>query len=402
MDSMKTIFCFPSHTVDVSQKRYSLRAHRPEVAAALDLAYRANPWVRQAVVAQKKGAITASPSQEIIQFHSDWAAVFEHAAGKTERWLVKRNFINNEEGLFFVKFAIAPGWPIWMAAVKDWPLLDTARLEGKAYGAVVRSGMINPLRVVPAERARQEIAKAPEAFNKVAIPDTFLWELPKEAVAPGAPVQDRLIPVEQKMDLLDAWGTLRALSEMSEEEAEPRLRQLFRLNAQAMLLSDLHIGNALLSNDSKQKMVPIDFEPVGGMRDRSHPSIGTDLLSAYWDPRLFGLIGIRKYELSVRERVRLLQPNERAKIKSDEEAQATKAFNSLQEVDEIASKINLAKAEKFARLVQRVANEEVESFSAKYRNQYILRYSARALFMIALWTQWGRISSLWKAPSTTV
>lgn len=399
MDYIKTIFCFPSHTVDVNQRRYSLQAQRPKVAAALESVYQTNSWVQQAVVAQNKSAITATPSQEIRRFQSEWAAVFEHAQGATEGWLVKRNFIANEKNQSIVKFAIAQDWPIWMAAVKDWPTLEAARLNGQQYGVMVPSGMINPLRVIPAERARQEVAKAPEAFDKMAIPDTFLWELPKEALASGAPVQDRLIPVEQKMDLLDVWETLRVLSEMAEEEAEPRLRQLFRLNAQAMLLTDLHIGNVLLSRD-ELKMVPIDFEPVGGMRDRSHPSIGTDRLFSYWDPRLFGLIGIRKYVLSLQERLRLLQPAERAKITSDKEAQATRVFNSLQEMNEIASKIDLSKAQKFAGLVQRVADEEVASFSEKYRKQYIVRYSARALFAIALLTQWGRISSLWKRAAT--
>lgn len=340
MDYLRSIFTTPiGQTVNVDQERYLLRKQRPSVAVALDALSNQDAWVKEAIRTDDGEALTAD--RRAIQ-KSALSIVFRFEAEKS--WLVKRNLLVPAR---FIFGRAIKGLPAYLDSIPKW-----MSWTFKSYLALTPAGdKINPLRVVPAERAREAIAQNPERFNKIAMPETFLWDPPE--VDRTAPIEKRLIPVEEMMEVMNQEESLQALVRMEPTQAEELLRQLFRLNGEAMLLTDLHPGNALLSKDGT-KMVPIDFEPIGGMKDASQEWD----TPRFWDPRLFGLLGIERY------------------------------------VDRVYE--NKGVPQGFKKLVKRVAGEECSRLIWKYRLEYGIRYSVRALLAIALFSQLRRLPSLWK------
>lgn len=286
------------------------------------------------------------------------------------------------------KVCPAPKWPIWMGSYLSWPLHAALRAGGLSYiaGPMEMGRVANPLRVVISERGRAEIARDPGYYTKVVVPEEKLWEVP--GVPADAPLEDRFMPVAEKLDLLDPFDSIIKLADMEEAELESMLEQLFRLN-QSMGVTDLHLQNAVLTKDGK--FASIDLEPIGGLYDKSQKSrsIRYDRWFASWDPRVFGIIGVRKYEtaaglwgkliLDRRAEVGITGPaleQVEGQIGLDNDAKQ-RVISGLGGRQEAAKKL-----EKFAQVVTRVADREVNRLTSQYKVQYAVRYTIRFAVLI--------------------
>jgi hypothetical protein len=285
------------------------------------------------------------------------------------RWRDLTSQYNLDEAL--VTVAVTK-WPLWMASygaqLSQCFTSSPCWVRGSARPA-------NPLRVVVSELGRAEIARDPTYYTKVVVPSERLWEVP--GVAAEAPLEERFVTVAEKLDLLSPFETIAQLASMEEAASQSMLEQLFRLN-QVTKIIDLHAHNVLLTKENQFAL--IDLEPLASFYDKSQTSraIRYDKWYASWDPRVFGIIGIRKYEQNIAGVVDTIlnRPQYHYNI-GFSLGEHQRMIEVLGGENEAAKKLN-----QFVKTVSCVADREVSRLTRRYRIEYAVRYGVRLAALI--------------------